>query len=239
MSDLYPGFILPVWDWKTPATMIPQQSSKNFRIIKRIVRAGTAWPMCKTLGYDYCIFMSDVTLTLLQEKVVDGGWRDWMVDSPYEWYAMGEFSMRTMPPNVLVGGLGLGLILHHLTLRKDLEKIIVIEVSKDVIQMVSPYLPKDDRIEMIHGDFFKVVPKFASEDNRFNTVIVDISAGEDYECTENFKNTIKLLDNYYPNALHLFHSFQKMVDMEIIAQYLGDVEKPIRFVPPRFTHRNE
>jgi hypothetical protein len=237
MTDLYHGFILPVWNWKTPALMIPQQSSGDFRIIKRTVTAGTAWPMCKTLGYDYCIFMSNATLTLLQEKV-RGRWKDWMVDSPYEWYAMGEFSMRTVPPNVLIGGLGLGLILHHLTQRRDLEKIVVVEMSKNVIEMVSPYLPNDDRIKVIHGDLFKLVPKFASEDAKFNTIIVDIWAGENYECIEKLENTIDLLYNYYPDSLHMFHSFQKMVEMEIIAKYLEGIEKPIRFIPSRFTrHR--
>ena len=230
MNDLYPGFLLPVWNWKTPATDIPEQVNGNFRVVKRVVKAGTAWPMCKTLGYDYCIFMNEATLTLLQEKIGDK-WRDWMVDSPYEWFAMGEYAIRAMPPNVLVGGLGLGLILHHLTLRKDIEKIVVVELSKEIIEMISPYVPKDDRIEIIQGNFFEVIPKLVSERNIFNTVIVDIWAGDPYNYIEDFKKALALLYSNYPNAMHLFHPLQKIVDKEIIAQNLEGVKKPIRFIP--------
>ncbi len=230
MTNLHPGFILPIWDWITPAAKIPEQSSGDFRLIKREVKAGTVWPMCKTMGYDYCMFMNNAVLTLLQEKKSGNKWKDWMVDSPYEWYAMGEYAMRTMPSNVLIGGLGLTLILHHLILRKDLKKITVIELNKDVIKMVSPYIIGDNRIEIIHGDFFNMVSMLYSEGREFNTIVVDIWAGEDYECMEVFKNSWILLGKCYPNALRFFHSFQKLVDTEIVAQYLVDIDKPIRFV---------
>jgi hypothetical protein len=72
MTALCHEFVLPIWDWRTPATRIPEQSRGNFRIIKRTVKAGTAWPMCKTMGYDYCIFMNDAILTLLQERCRSG-----------------------------------------------------------------------------------------------------------------------------------------------------------------------
>lgn len=186
--------------------------------------------MCKTLGYDYCIFMDDATLTLLQERV-GGEWKDWMVDSPYEWFAMGEYAMRAVPPNILVAGLGLGLILHHLTLRRDINTIVVVEISKEIIEMVAPYIPRDSRIEIIHGNFFEVVPKLAAEGNAFNTVIVDIWAGDPKNYLDDLKKAAALLYNSYPNTLHLFHPVQKIVDNEIIAHKLGNIEKPIGFVP--------
>jgi spermidine synthase len=240
MASVYPGFILPVWSWRTPAINIPEQMSGKFRIVKRRVKAGTAWPMCKTLGYDYCVFMNDATLTLLQEEV-EGEWRDWMVDSPYEWYAMGEYAMRTNGPNVLVGGLGLGLILHHLTLRNDVEKMRVIEISKDVIQMISPYIPNDKRIEIICGDFFETLPKLTSKGEEYNTVIMDIWAGENYQCIEDFKRARILLHNYYPSALHLFHSFQKAVDMEtfLISPISKRCKETHRFIPEKFAPHNK
>jgi len=222
MTDLYEGFLLPVWDWVTPVAKVPEQSAGNFRIIKRALKGITAWPMYKTMGYDYCIFMNKAVLTLLQEKN-GSGWNDWMVDSPYEWYAMGEYAMRARPANVLVGGLGLTLILHHLAQRKDLKKITVTELNKDVIQMVSPYIPNDSRIEIVHGDFFETVPRLCSEGREFNTVIVDIWAGEEDECKENFQNAWMLLDKYYPDATHLFHAFQKSVDNEIVAQLIPEI----------------
>jgi len=230
--DEFPRFLMPVRYWKTPATDIPEQTVGNFRILKRIVKAGTAWPMYKTFGYDYGIFMNDAVLTLLQERVGDA-WRDWMVDSPYEWYAMVEYAMRTEPSNVLVGGLGLGLILNCLADRKDLDMIKVVEINTDVINMISPHLPRDKRIEIIQGDFFKVVPKLSRNGETFNTVIVDIWAGYVPEYLEKFKEARDMLNRFYPKALHLFHPFQKKIDTEIICKHLGGAERlrSIRFIP--------
>lgn len=235
ITDSYSGFILPIWSWRTPATDIPEQVCGSFRVTKRVVKPGTAWPMCKTLGYDYCVFMREATLTLLQERVGDG-WKDWMVDSPYEWYAMGEYSMRAHGPRVLVGGLGLGLILHHLTMRRDIDEITVVEVSGDVIQIISPYIPRDQRIGIIQGDIFDVIPRLASEGREFDTIIIDIWAGRDYEFVEDFRRLRSTLYKYYANALHLFHPFQKILDTEMFLSYLGDVKKPIRFVPEDVLH---
>lgn len=228
-------FILPIWSWKTPATAIPEQERGNYRIIKRTVKPGTAWPMCKTLGYDYCVFMREAVLTLLQEKVGDK-WRDWMVDSPYEWYAMGEYSMRANGPRILVGGLGLGLILHHLTLRRDIEEITVVEISEDVIHMVSPYIPKDPRIKIIHGDIYSVIPQFASRGEKFDTIIIDIWAGRDYEFVEEFMKMRRMLEAHYSDALHLYHPFQRILDTENFFSYLRGVKKPIGFVPKENIH---
>lgn len=228
--DFYPGFILPIWSWRTPAAAIPEQVSGNFRVIKRVVEPGTAWPMCKTFGYDYCVFMREAVLTLLQERV-ENKWRDWMVDSPYEWYAMGEYAIRAYGPNILVGGLGLGLILHHLVTRRDIKKITVVEISRDVIQMISPHIPKDRRIKIVHGDIFNLVPQFASEGRKFDTIIIDIWAGKDYEFVDDFKRLRDLLCRYYAEALHIFHPFQKILDTEEFFNCLRDVKKPIRFIP--------
>lgn len=227
---LYPGALLPIRDWKTPASEISEQQYGRFRIIKREVKAGTAWPMNGTFGYDYCVFTKDATLTLLQEKVA-GEWRDWMIDSPYELYAMAEYSVRAEAPNILVGGLGLGLLLHYLTQRRDVSVIKVIERSKDVIQMVAPHFSKDERIEIIQCDFFKVIPRLKRQGQGFNTVIVDIWAGHIHEYIRDFKKARDLLKHYYPEALNLFHPFQKLIDKEIICRHLEAAKTPIRFVP--------
>ena len=73
--------LMPIWGWNTPAQNIPEQQVGDFRIIKRVAKAGTAWPMNGTLGYDYCVFMDDAPMTILQQRRGDR-WRDWMVDSP-------------------------------------------------------------------------------------------------------------------------------------------------------------
>jgi hypothetical protein len=227
--------LMPVWGWNTPAAGIPEQSLGEFRIIKRKVKAGTAWPMCGTLGYDYCVFMEEALLTILQERKGDE-WRDWMVDSPYDWYAMGEYGLRTRPSKVIVGGLGLSLVLCHLVLRKDLEKITVIELNRDVIDMVSSHIPLDDRIEIIYGDFFDVVPELASKHERYDTLIMDMWTGEDQECMDIFKRAFVLAREHYPNSMHLFHSFQKLVDAEIVSLHLPrEPGNSLRFAPENFS----
>jgi len=222
---------MPVWGWRTPATDIPEQYLGTFRIVKRDVKMGTAWPMCRTFGYDYCIFMNDTKLTILQEKR-GGEWRDWMVDSPYDWYAMGEFALRTQASNVLVGGLGLSLILHHLFLRRDIAKITVVELNKEIIDLVSSYIPKDDRVEIVHGDFLKVVPELASKDKKYDTVIMDMWTGEDRECVDLFNKAFEVVSNFYPSSINLFHSFQRLIDTEIVnTHFKTGLDGPLRFIP--------
>ncbi len=227
--------LMPIWEWRTPAYDIPEQTIGDFRIIKRVARAGTAWPMCGTLGYDYCVFMEDAPITILQERRGDN-WRDWMVDSPYDWYAMGEYAMRARPPNILVAGLGLSLVTNHLSLRRDLAKIKIVELNEEVIEMVAPHLPKDNRFEVVHGDFFDVLFELASKGERYDTIIMDIWTGEDYESIPDFKRALALVREHYPQSLQFFHSFQKIVDTDIVNSHLprqGD--GPLSFIPQRYS----
>jgi hypothetical protein len=226
---------MPIWAWGTPAQKIPEQLVGDFRVIKRVVKAGTAWPMCGTLGYDYCVFMEDAPMTVLQEKRGDS-WRDWMVDSPYDWYAMGEYAMRARPGNVLVAGLGLTLVDQHLAQRKDIAKVKVIELNKEVIEMVSTHLPKDSHFEVIHGDFFDVLPGLAAVGENYDTIIMDIWTGSDEESLPNFRKARAMVERHYPEALHLYHSFQKEVDTELVNSHLlRESGGPLSFVPERYS----
>ncbi len=233
MVTTYESALLPVWGWSTPAKEIPEQAIGNFRIIKRVAKAGTAWPMNGTLGYDYCVFMEDAQMTILQERR-GSGWRDWMVDSPYDWYAMGEYALRAKPRNVLVAGLGLALIAQHLSLRRDLTKVKIVELNKEVIEMVSPYMPTDRRFEVINGDFFKILPRIVSVGERYDTIIMDIWTGEDSESIHDFKRALAMVRSLYPASLHLFHSFQKEVDTEIVNSSFPHKGK-LSFVPEKYS----
>lgn len=227
--------LMPIWGWKTPAQNIPEQQVGDFRITKRVAKAGTAWPMNGTLGYDYCVFIDDAPMTILQQRRGDG-WRDWMVDSPYDWYAMGEYAMRTRPPNVLVAGLDLTLIDQHLSLRSDVARVKIVELNEEVIKMVSPHLPRDSRFEVIYGDFFDILPQLAARGEAYDTVIIDIWTGEDSESISDFRKASRLVQQCYPRALHLYHSFQKAVDTEIVNSHLPHAaEGPLSFVPDRYS----
>jgi len=208
-------FVLPVSDWSTPASKIPRQHSGGWRIIKRKIRPFIVYPMNRVLGYDYYFHTSDAVYTTLQERA-KSGYKTWMIDSPVEWYGFGEFMLRTKGPNVLVAGLGLGLIVHHLVMRRDIERICVVEISKEVISMVKPYLPKDRRVQIINEDFFKAVPKLAEMDRTFQTIIVDVISGkkESAENKEIIENARMIIEDYYLDAQQLFWGFHYDMDNE-------------------------
>ena len=69
-----------------------------------------------------------------------------------------------------------------------------------------------------------------------NSICVFARAGEDRESIPDFKRTLALVNEHYLQCLHLFHSFQKMLDTDIVNSHLprhGD--RPLSFVPERYS----
>lgn len=60
--------------------------------------------------------------------------------------------------NVLIAGLGIGLVLLAIQDKIDVQSITVIEKHKDVINLIAPQLPLNKKITIIHGDIFKWIP---------------------------------------------------------------------------------
>ncbi|GAI85758.1 unnamed protein product, partial [marine sediment metagenome] len=79
--------ILPVYDWRTPVSVIPGQSIGSFHIKKRPIKAGTYLGM-NSAGYDSCLFTKDVILTILREGILENDDTEsvWMSDTPMEYY---------------------------------------------------------------------------------------------------------------------------------------------------------
>lgn len=201
--------ILPIYNWKTPASIIPRQSIGNFHIKKRPVKAGLYLDMY-VAGYDSCLFIKDSIITILREGILENDDTEsvWMSDSPNEYYMAWELVARAEGPRVLVGGLGLGLLAHLLLLRKDITNITIIEKQVEVIQMVKPYLPL--KVEVIGGDFLYEIQTLSDNGKEFETVIADIwKSGNDKEVAE---DCMFMLVDYYPKATHLFWAFQQEFD---------------------------
>ncbi len=92
---------------------------------------------------------------------------------------------------VLIAGLGLGLILNCLEdKKKEIEKVTVIEKSKDVIDLISLYFPW---VEVIHADIFEW-----TTDEKWDTIYFDIWPDRD---TENL-NGIRKLHNKFKFKLN-------------------------------------
>lgn len=75
--------------------------------------------------------------------------------------------------DVFIAGLGIGLILHNIKDKVEkgiVKSITVIEISQDVIDLVSPYY-KDMNINYICGDVMSYKPK---KDEKYDTIYFDI-----------------------------------------------------------------
>ena len=66
--------------------------------------------------------------------------------------------IREAHGNVLIAGLGLGMVVQALLDRGNCEHITVVELSQDVIDLVGPCYT-DPRIEIVQSDIFKFKPK--------------------------------------------------------------------------------
>lgn len=97
--------------------------------------------------------------------------------------------------NVLVTGLGLGMIIHMLTKVKEFSKqvdtITVIEKDKDVIRLVGPHYLQNKKVSIINADAFLWKPsKGARFDSAWHDIwdVIDEEAREQYgELRRRFK----------------------------------------------------
>jgi predicted membrane-bound spermidine synthase len=60
--------------------------------------------------------------------------------------------------HILINGLGLGVALTEILKSDKVEKVTVIEISQDVINLVAPTFKNDPRVEIIHADAFEWKP---------------------------------------------------------------------------------
>ena len=66
--------------------------------------------------------------------------------------------VRQARGDMLIGGLGLGMILHPIMAKPEVRHVTVIEQSQDVIDLVSPTLPRRDDITIIVADLMEWKP---------------------------------------------------------------------------------
>lgn len=90
---------------------------------------------------------------------------------------------------ILINGLGLGCVLTVLLSKSEVEKIIVIEKSEDVIKLVAPSF-KDERVTIINADAFEYMPP---KGEKYDFVWHDIW---DNICEDNLPEMTKLHRKY-------------------------------------------
>jgi len=96
--------------------------------------------------------------------------------------------------NVLIAGLGIGLILKAILEKPEVESITIIEKYKDVIDLVSPYFT-NPKIEIIEADIFEWKPP---KDKKYDTIYFDIWP----EISTDNLEDIKILHNRFKNKLN-------------------------------------
>lgn len=158
--------IMPISDWRTPASRIPEQSVSSCHVVKKIIKEGDALPMAGVFGYDQALFAEDTTITVLRcgEREAMDERSVWMSDSPQELYSMWKLVARSEGPRVLVGGLGLGLLPNLLALRRDVNEVVVVENNPSIISMIKPHLNK--KVKVIEGDFLEQMRELGRKGSR-------------------------------------------------------------------------
>lgn len=91
-----------------------------------------------------------------------------MSNTPMEKRTNLEFLMKANG-DVLIGGLGLGLIVLPLQEKENVKSITIIEKSQEVIDLVASQLPLTDKVKIICADVYNYIP-----DIKYDTIYLDI-----------------------------------------------------------------
>lgn len=73
--------------------------------------------------------------------------------------------------DVLIGGLGIGMIVLAIQDKPEVESITILEKSAEVIQLVGSQLPINDKVQIINADVFEWKP---TKGKKFNCIYMDI-----------------------------------------------------------------
>ena len=161
--------------WETPATKYPLGKIGRAEITRKRQSRGL-YRMEAVCGYLYYKLAKPIMVTSLKIRG-----RIWMVDDPLHWFGMKELA-KYSEGKVLVGGLGLGLIVHALLENKNVADIDVVEFNHDVTNLVTPHLPKTERLRIYEDNVFSFDPRDIlstpkTDFGDYKTVILDVWTG--------------------------------------------------------------
>lgn len=160
--------ILKVGSWETPATHYLLNKNGRAKITRTRYTKGVS-RMEGVKGYEYLEVIKPITITTLQI-----GRETVMVDDPLQWIGMQELA-KHCKGRVLIGGLGLGLILHALQNNKEVHSIHVIDNNPDVIELMLENIPIDKRIKIFKENFWGYIE---GGKEYYDTVVLDIWWGD-------------------------------------------------------------
>ena len=111
-----------------------------------------------------------------------------MSDTPAEQRDHCE-AVRRATGSCLLNGLGIGMVLKNILLKDDVTDVTVVEISQDLIDMVSPHY-NDPRVTFVCSNAFDYKPP---KGKRYNMVWHDIW---DYICSDNLPEMTRLHRKY-------------------------------------------
>lgn len=156
-------------DWSPVHHYAPARQRRAEIRRERVSSRSTYWAegVRGALTYRYAAPATMTVLTI--------GGKVWMTDEPPYTYSLASFAERARG-DVLVAGLGLGIVLHQLSANPAVERITVVEHERDVLDLVSPRLPRDSRIKLVEQDFDLFVCR---DRERRDAVIWDLGVWSD------------------------------------------------------------
>jgi hypothetical protein len=115
-----------------------------------------------------------------------------MSDTPFERRGHLDFVYHARG-QVLINGLGIGMALSAILKKTDanrVDKVTVVEIDEDVIDLVGPHYKKDPRVEIVHASAFDYTPP---KGIRYDAVWHDIW---DNICSDNLPDMKRLHRKY-------------------------------------------
>jgi hypothetical protein len=80
-----------------------------------------------------------------------------------------EIIVNAAKGDVLIAGLGIGLILLPIQEKEEVTSITIVELHQEVIDLISPYIPLHPKVTIVNDDIFTYIP-----DRTYDTIWVDI-----------------------------------------------------------------
>jgi hypothetical protein len=122
-----------------------------------------------------------------------------MSDTPMERNTNHDF-IRKANGDVIIFGLGLGLVILPLLKKENVKSVLVVELYQDLIDLVHPILKKHDtenKLSVIQGDCFEIhksIPKEQKFDSVYGDIWIEI-------CTDNYEE-MKVLTKNWKNRIN-------------------------------------
>jgi len=70
--------------------------------------------------------------------------------------------------DVLITGIGIGLIIFPMMNKKNVISIDVVEKYQEIIDLIEPQIPFNDKVKIIHSDIMDFIPK-----RKYDIIIID------------------------------------------------------------------